>query len=85
MPAASEKKVFARTWLTHDRKLYSPGELLTGRMSQAAIESALENGEATDEPRQASEASGEEQARQGEVKRSQQERSRKREHNAAKE
>lgn len=78
--AVNEKVVRATGWVTHGKHIFRPGEVMTGRAPEHAIQGALEQGVATDVSARAEEAAGAEKARRADVERQIGERSQKRDH-----
>lgn len=73
--AVNEKVVYATKHTTHAGVVYRPGEQMTGRAPEHAIQGALEQGIASHSHAEAERAKGAEQERQRQVAADQQRRS----------
>jgi hypothetical protein len=65
--AVNEKVVYASRWTSHGKQLFRPGEVISGRMPDYALRSAMERGLTTESHAEAERAKGAEQQRQRDV------------------
>ncbi len=61
--AVNEKPVFAEVHTTHGRHMFKPGDRMDGKVDSYVIQSALENGAATDSSTRAKAAADSERER----------------------